>query len=88
MGVHDNVFDIGGDSLLIAQLRNRLRSAFRQSLSIVDLFRYPTISALARYLEEGAAPADVVEAAVDRARKQRRSVGPATADGALGTLRR
>ena len=76
VGVHDNFFDIGGDSLLIAQLRNRLRSAFRQPLSIVDLFRYPTVSTLARYLEEGAAPADVVEAAVDRARKQRRSVGP------------
>ncbi len=86
--MHDNFFDIGGDSLLIAQLRNRLRSAFRQPLSIVDLFRYPTVSTLARYLEEGAAPADVVEAAVDRARKQRRSSRPATADGALGTLRR
>jgi acyl-CoA synthetase (AMP-forming)/AMP-acid ligase II len=76
VGVHDNFFDLGGDSLLITQVRSRLQSAFRRPLSIVDLFLHPTVSALARYLGDGEATGDPVGAAEDRARKQRGAAGP------------
>ena len=49
-GIHDNFFDLGGHSLLVVLLHNRLKEAFRKNISIVDLFRYPTIAALARLL--------------------------------------
>ena len=76
VGVHDNFFDLGGDSLLITQVRSRLQSAFHRPLSIVDLFRFPTVSALARHLGDGEPAGDPVEAAENRARKQRGAAGP------------
>jgi len=74
VGVHDNFFDLGGDSLLITQARVRLRSLFHRDIAIVDLFRYPTISALARYLEDGQPHADLREEADHRARKRRQAI--------------
>ncbi|MFZ6027917.1 MAG: amino acid adenylation domain-containing protein [Chloroflexota bacterium] len=53
VGVHDNFFELGGHSLLLAQIQHRLQAVFPdRQCSMVDLFRYPTISALSRYLEQ------------------------------------
>lgn len=46
----DNFFEIGGHSMLLAKLHNRLQENFDKEFSIVDLFKYPTISSLAEYL--------------------------------------
>jgi amino acid adenylation domain-containing protein len=54
VGVNDNFFDLGGHSLLLVQVHNRLRKAFDAEVTMLDLFKYPTISALAAYI----APAD------------------------------
>jgi amino acid adenylation domain-containing protein len=55
VGVHDNFFDLGGHSLLIIQMRDRLQERLGHGIAVVELFRYPTVSALARHLgrEEG-----------------------------------
>jgi amino acid adenylation domain-containing protein len=74
VGAHDNFFDLGGDSLLIAQVRSRLEPLLGQSISIVDLFRYPTVSSLARHLDRGDPQAGSVQAARDRARRQRGAI--------------
>jgi len=50
VGVDDNFFDLGGHSLLIVLLHNRLAETFRKDVSIVDLFRHPTVGSLARFL--------------------------------------
>ncbi|BBC27200.1 non-ribosomal peptide synthetase [Pseudanabaena sp. ABRG5-3] len=50
IGIHDNFFDIGGNSLLVIQVHNRLQQMLNRDISIVDLFRYTTIKALAEYL--------------------------------------
>jgi amino acid adenylation domain-containing protein len=52
VGLNDNFFDLGGHSLLLAQLHIKLSELFGDSLSVIDLFRYPTVSALAQYLNE------------------------------------
>ncbi|MCP4349674.1 MAG: amino acid adenylation domain-containing protein [Desulfobacterales bacterium] len=52
VGIHDNFFDMGGHSLLIIRVQNKLQQIFSRDIPAVDLFRYPTISALARYLEQ------------------------------------
>jgi amino acid adenylation domain-containing protein len=50
IGIHDNFFEIGGHSLLLMQVNSKLRQLFDANLSIVDMFRYPTISSLSEYL--------------------------------------
>ncbi|WP_285748546.1 non-ribosomal peptide synthetase [Lentzea sp. NBRC 105346] len=57
VGVHDNFFDIGGTSLLLMRLRVRLIKLLDREISMVTLFRNPTVRLLARHLETAEAPA-------------------------------
>jgi len=47
VGLDDNFFDIGGNSLLMVRAYVKLREVTSTSLSVLDLFRYPTIRLLA-----------------------------------------
>ncbi|ELS02296.1 polyketide synthase family protein [Xenococcus sp. PCC 7305] len=49
VGVNDNFFELGGNSLLLMQVLSKLTKA-GDRLSAVNLFQYPTIGALANYL--------------------------------------
>jgi amino acid adenylation domain-containing protein len=74
VGAHDNFFDLGGHSLLLVQLLRRLQAVLKRELSVVDLFRHPSVAALAGYLgrQEEAAPAfDKVD---ERARRQKQAL--------------
>jgi len=50
VGLNDNFFDLGGTSLQLIQLHARIASAMPNDLTVVDLFQYPRISALAQRL--------------------------------------
>jgi amino acid adenylation domain-containing protein len=50
VGVKENFFDLGGHSLLLVQVQARLSEALDRKISIVDLFRFPTVAALAEHL--------------------------------------
>ena len=52
VGIQDNFFDLGGHSLLMAQVYNKLREIWPEGLSMVILFQYPTIQTLAEYLSQ------------------------------------
>ncbi|HEY9692726.1 MAG TPA: amino acid adenylation domain-containing protein [Oculatellaceae cyanobacterium] len=52
VGINDNFFDLGGHSLLIVQVQSKLQEVLNNKISIVDLFKYPTISTLAQYLNK------------------------------------
>lgn len=52
VSANDNFFDLGGHSLLMAQVQAKLREAFDREVTVVDLFRYPTVSALTGYLSQ------------------------------------
>ncbi|HEX5715932.1 MAG TPA: amino acid adenylation domain-containing protein [Thermoanaerobaculia bacterium] len=54
VGIHDSFFELGGSSLAIARARLRLREALQRELPLVDLFRHPTVAALAAHLERPA----------------------------------
>jgi 3-oxoacyl-(acyl-carrier-protein) synthase/acyl carrier protein len=50
VGIHDNFFEIGGNSLLIVQMQKKLIEIFGSELRAVTLFQYPTIHMLAEHL--------------------------------------
>jgi acyl carrier protein len=50
--INDNFFDVGGHSLLLSQMQEKLEKSFQISLAITDLFKYPTISSLASYISQ------------------------------------
>ena len=52
VSVEDNFFDLGANSLTMVQASSRLREELERPISLVDLFRYPSVSALARHLSE------------------------------------
>ncbi|MCB9100063.1 MAG: amino acid adenylation domain-containing protein [Anaerolineales bacterium] len=52
VGIHDNFFDLGGHSLLLAQVHGKLQQQLGFDLPIVRLFQYPTISTLAKFLSQ------------------------------------
>lgn len=51
VNVHDNFFELGGHSLLLIQVRDRLQAHLGQTVSMVELFQYPTIRALAEHMD-------------------------------------
>ena len=51
VGVHDNFFDLGGNSLLVMQLLSRVQSNFGIRVSASEFFNHPTIDGLAEAIE-------------------------------------
>ena len=62
IGIHDNFFDIGGDSLLAVQLTARLRDAVGVDLSPHSLLESPTISGLAEIITRAKATKPEIKA--------------------------
>ena len=52
IGVEDNFFEIGGDSLIGTQLINRIKVTFGVSLPIKSVYLYPMIRSMSTVIEE------------------------------------
>ena len=52
IGIHDNFFSVGGDSILSIQIVSRVRSSGFE-MSVRDLFKYSTIADLGEKLIQG-----------------------------------
>ncbi|GAB1538702.1 hypothetical protein NUACC21_13660 [Scytonema sp. NUACC21] len=52
VGIHDNFFELGGHSLLLVQVHSNIQTIFQRNFPLVEMFQYPTISRLARYLSQ------------------------------------
>jgi len=50
VGVNDTFFDLGGHSILLVQAHHRICQAFDTDLTVAQMFQYPTIASIARYL--------------------------------------
>jgi amino acid adenylation domain-containing protein len=57
VGRHDNFFELGGHSLLSVKLVARVSDVLGAQLSVITVFRHPTIERLARVLESSRASA-------------------------------
>jgi hypothetical protein len=73
VSVHDNFFDLGGHSLMMAQAHSRLQEMLGRDVPIVDLFRFPTIHQLAMHLaDSGGATARATAAQQGQERGQQK----------------
>ncbi len=52
IGVNDNFFDLGGHSLLLVQVQNKLKELVGKEIPLVEMFRHPTVSSLANYFTQ------------------------------------
>jgi polyketide synthase PksJ len=51
IGIFDNFFESGGNSLLIIAVHSQLKNLTRHLLKVTDLFKYPTVDSLSAFLE-------------------------------------
>jgi amino acid adenylation domain-containing protein/non-ribosomal peptide synthase protein (TIGR01720 family) len=51
VGVEDNFFEVGGNSLHLIQVNDKLRKALQRDIPLREMFNHPTISALLKYLQ-------------------------------------
>jgi amino acid adenylation domain-containing protein len=89
LGVNDNFFDCGGTSLQVIAVHARIAAAMKTDITVVDLFQYPSIGALAARLMRGtqAAPTQAAGSATpsatlkadERARRQQAALARARA---------
>jgi len=70
LGIHDNFFDLGGHSLLMVQVYNKLREAFHKDVPMVELFRNPTIATLSGYFSGDAATVPSLQKTQERANRR------------------
>ncbi|MEW6742819.1 MAG: amino acid adenylation domain-containing protein [Planctomycetota bacterium] len=70
VGISDNFFELGGHSLLLAEVASRVQQELGCELSVVDLFRFPTVETLARQLAERSGEPQATRTARERARRQ------------------
>jgi amino acid adenylation domain-containing protein len=71
VGPDENFFEIGGTSLHLARVHERLEKKLGLELQITRLFQYPTVTSLARHLAQRGGADDLGARAVGRADKQR-----------------
>jgi amino acid adenylation domain-containing protein len=62
VGIHDNFFDLGGNSLKMIQVHRRLEQALGQEVAILTLFSCPNVKDLAEHLSGQPSAVDTLEA--------------------------
>ncbi|SDO97651.1 Acyl transferase domain-containing protein [Rhodoferax sp. OV413] len=63
IGVNDNLFELGGDSLVAIQLLSRVRKAYAVELHPSEFFKAPTIAGLMTHMPTSGAPPEPQQAA-------------------------
>ena len=71
VGVEDNFFDLGGNSLLSVQVSARLQQVLGLEVSVIKLFQYSTIRTLSGYLNDTQSDQQIYQKAEDRAVRRR-----------------
>ncbi|NEU77743.1 non-ribosomal peptide synthetase [Nostoc sp. UIC 10630] len=74
VGVYDNFFDLGGHSLLVVQVNNKLREILHRDLSVVEIFQNPTIKSLAKHLDKKTNDVSALQSMRGRTQKRREAI--------------
>jgi acyl carrier protein len=75
VGIHDNFFDLGGHSLLLVQVQAKVCEKLKTSISIVEMFQYPTINSLARHISQPSAGSGRLQKVQERTRRRKEALG-------------
>ncbi|GAC1702707.1 MAG: hypothetical protein NVS9B4_08680 [Candidatus Acidiferrum sp.] len=73
IGLDDNFFDVGGDSLLLVATHARIQKVLGVKLELTELFQFTTIRALAAHLSNAVKADDSFSAIRRQAEKQRQA---------------
>ena len=73
IGIDDNFFDLGGHSLLMVKVNNDLKQSLNKDISIVEMYRYPTIRTLSEAFSNESDKVLSVDKISDRAKRQKES---------------
>ena len=71
IGLDDNFFDLGGDSLLLVAVHSTLQKTLHAEIPVTDLFEYTTVRKLAAHLGEKQPSGTDLAEAQQRAKRQR-----------------
>jgi amino acid adenylation domain-containing protein len=71
VGLHQNFFELGATSLIVAEAAATLREVLDRPLKITDLFAHPTVSALASFVSSRAAGDSASESGMERGAARR-----------------
>ena len=74
VGVNQNFFDLGGSSIQLAQVHDRVQKLVRREVPLTDLFAHTTIRALAVHCGSSATVQPASTQIQDRARRQREAM--------------
>jgi acyl carrier protein len=74
VGIHHNFFELGGQSLAIARVVGKLQEIFHRKISVVDLFQYPTISAMSQYLSQEDRGTTALKQIQNNAQRQKQAI--------------
>lgn len=70
VGREDNLFDLGANSLLTVQANSRLCKALDRKISLVSMFRFPTVQSLAAHLGDASDQQRTTKKTEDRAARR------------------
>jgi len=74
VGIHDSFFDLGGHSLSMAKVHSKLCEHTQRDISIIELFKYPTIHSLSHFLQQDQDKKPMFEEKQQRASRQREAL--------------
>jgi amino acid adenylation domain-containing protein len=77
VGLNENFFDLGAHSLMVAEVHIQLQQKLGRDISLVDLFQFPTVMALANHLS-GAHTAPRLSSRAERRLAARQKQGQRT----------
>jgi len=61
IGINDNIFDLGGHSIMVAQFAARIRDSLELELSLRTIFDKPTVRLIAEHFKDGETNWDALE---------------------------
>jgi hypothetical protein len=77
VGIDDNFFDLGGNSLALIRTLAKVHATIDQTMTLIDLFRFPTIGELAARHDSGTVSAVDHEQLRVRAARRRSKINRA-----------
>lgn len=74
IGIDDNFFELGGHSLLALRMTGNINKIFNCNVSLVDIFKYPTIQKIAYYIQGKQNSESAIIFTAERAEKRKKAI--------------